>query len=353
MKNLNWFDKFFFFLNSLFAAALLFSYLLPYIPPLKFSLLSVLSLGVPLLILINIAFLIYWLIRFKKQFLLPFIVLLLGYNHVTSVYEINPLEEGEQPSDDNLKVLSYNVKHFSQYLSSTEERENIPRQITTFIEEQNPDIVSMQEYYNGEVEVASQFPYKYIKLKTQSAEFGLAILSKYPIINTYSMDFDSKSNNNGVYADIVVGKDTLRVINIHLQSFSEKPDLGNIERESSKRVWLGMGQTFAIQQVQVEKVLEVIKNTPYKVVVMGDFNNTAYSYIYRELKSEGFGLNDAYKEAGNGFGRTFDFDYFPLRIDFILPDESIEVESFGTMEVFYSDHFPIKATLNLSPESSE
>ncbi|MDT0688350.1 endonuclease/exonuclease/phosphatase family protein [Salegentibacter sp. F188] len=349
MKNLNWFDKFVFLLNSLFAAALLFSYLLPYIPPQKFALLSVLSLGVPLLIMINAAFLVYWLIKLKKQIWLPLLTLLLGFNHVTSIYEFGASEE-DNPQAEGMEIISYNVKHFSQYLSSAEERETVPKDITSFITNEDPDIVAFQEYYNGEIEVAKRFPYKYIKLKTESAEFGLAILSKYPIINTVSLDFSSSSNNNGVYADIVVENDTLRVFNIHLQSFSVKPDIGNIEKESSKRVFLGMGQTFAIQQEQIELVLEVIKNTPYKVIVVGDFNNTAYSYIYRRLRSEGFGLNDAYKEAGSGFGKTFDFDYFPLRIDYILPDESIEVLSFKTYNVSYSDHFPVKATLSLSSE---
>ena len=47
MKGLNWFDRFLFLLNILFAVALLFAYLLPYIPPSSFALLSVFSLGVP------------------------------------------------------------------------------------------------------------------------------------------------------------------------------------------------------------------------------------------------------------------------------------------------------------------
>ncbi|MDT0687459.1 endonuclease/exonuclease/phosphatase family protein [Autumnicola psychrophila] len=347
MKNLNWFDKFIFLLNSLLAAALLVSYILPFIPPREFALLSVLSLGVPLLIMINMVFLIYWLIKLKKQIWLPLITLLLGFNHVSSIYEVDASDEEEI---DGLEVMSYNVRHFNHYLSSKEEREMTPKNIGAFIAKEDPDIVAFQEYYNGEMKIAERYPYKYIKMKTENAEFGLAILSKYPIIKTVSLNFDSASNNNGVYADIVVKNDTLRVINIHLQSFSVKPDIGNIEKESSKRVFLGMGQTFAVQQEQVELVLEVIRNTPHKVIVLGDFNNTAYSYIYRELRSEGSGLKDAYKEAGSGFGRTFDFDYFPLRIDFILPDESIEVLSFETTEVFFSDHFPIKAILSLSSE---
>ncbi len=107
-----------------------------------------------------------------------------------------------------------------------------------------------------------------------------------------------------------------------------------------------MGQTFVRQQTQMEIVLKLIRRTPYKIILMGDFNNTAYSYIYRELKSEG--LYDAYKEAGNGFGRTFDFRFFPLRIDFILANEGLEVLEFTTYEVQYSDHFPISATFDLN-----
>ena len=345
MKKLNWFDKSLFFLNSLLAATLLFSYLLPYIPPQKFALLSVLSLGVPLLLIINIGFFIFWLFRLKKQFLLSLIVLLFGYNHLSSIYEISGNEESN--TRDGIEFLSYNVRHFNHYLSTAKEREGIQENIAALIKKENPDIVSLQEYYIKETEVAPNFPHKYIKLKTKSSEFGLAILSRYPIINSYSFDFESSSNNNAVYADIVIKEDTLRIINVHLQSFSVKPDMDKIEKENSKRVFLGMGQTFAIQQGQIDEILDLIKETEYPFVLMGDFNNTAYSYIYRKLNNTKAGPKDAFKEMGQGFGRTFDFDYFPLRIDYIMPSKNIEVLSFKTMEVFYSDHFPIKARLKL------
>lgn len=342
MKKLNWFDKLLFFLNSLFAAALLFAYLLPFIPPSSFALLSVFSLAVPFFIMINFLFLVYWLLKLKRQVLLPLIVLLLGFNHLTSIYEFSSTEEIDDASR-TLKLLSLNARQFNQYGWSGDE--NIPEKISRFLIEENPDVLGIQEYFTGELEVGQHFPYKYIKLKEKNSEFGLAILSQNPIINSGSLDFPTSSNNNGIYADIVVGQDTLRVINVHLQSYNIKPEFGKLEQEHSKKVFRGMGQTFVRQQEQMEIVLDLVKKTPYRMVVLGDFNNTAYSYIYRELRAAGF--NDAYKEKGNGFGRTFDFDYFPLRIDYIMPEESIEVLSFETKEVHFSDHFPVIAVIEL------
>lgn len=342
MKNLNLFDKFVFILNSFFAACLLFSYALPYIPPKTFALLSVLSLGVPFLILVNLVFLLYWILRLKKQFLLPLIVLLLGFNHLTSIYEIEAFQNDE-PVKADLKIITYNVRQFNEY--GFDKQANVPEKISAFFKKEDADIIGMQEYFSGELSVAERFPYKYIKLKTKSAEFGLAIFSKFPIVHSGSLDFTTESNNNGVFADIATPIDTIRVINVHLQSFRVKPNLGDLEKEESKRVFRGMGQTFAKQQNQIEEVFELIDNSPYKVIVLGDFNNTAYSYIYRELLSKGF--DDAYKVAGKGFGRTFDFDFFPLRIDFIFVEESMEVNYFETEEVHYSDHFPVKAKISL------
>lgn len=346
MKKLNWFDRFLFLLNSLFAAALLFTYLLPYIPPTRFALLSVLSLTVPMLIIINLAFLIYWVLRFKRQFLMPLIVLLLGFNHLTSIYEFNSEEEEASAAKSDFEIMSYNVRHFNENKIYGNEGK-IAAEVADFVKKQDPDVMNFQEYYKEEGTVARLFPHSYIKMKTKNAEFGLAIFSKYPMIHRVSLDFPTSSNNNAIYADLVKGKDTIRVINVHFQSFSTKPDMENIESEHSKKVFLGMGQTFAIQQEQMEMVLDVTMDSPYRVILTGDFNNTAYSYIYRKLRSAGYGLNDAYKEAGNGFGRTFNFKYFPLRIDFILVGDRMKVTNFRTMRVLHSDHFPIKASLKL------
>ena len=95
----------------------------------------------------------------------------------------------------------------------------------------------------------------------------------------------------------------------------------------------------------MELFLDHKSKCKYKTIITGDFNNTAYSYIYKEIKGEDY--VDTFEEAGNGFGRTFDFKFFPLRIDFILADEDFTVNGFKTYDVKLSDHYPIKATLKL------
>jgi len=68
--------------------------------------------------------------------------------------------------------------------------------------------------------------------------------------------------------------------------------------------------------------------------------------VYGRIKGN---FKDAFEEAGTGFGTTYDFRWFPLRIDFILVDNTFEVEEFKTFNNKYSDHYPVKATLNLHP----
>ena len=59
-------------------------------------------------------------------------------------------------------------------------------------------------------------------------------------------------------------------------------------------------------------------------------------------------LNDCFEEAGKGFGETYNFKYYPARIDYIFADKKIKVKQFSNFSDFKnSDHFPIIARLNL------
>ena len=344
MKKLSLFDKFIFILNSLLATALLFSYLLPHIPPKSFPLLSVLSLGVPVLIILNSLFLIYWILRFKRQFLLSLIVLLLGYNYVTRFVKFSDAEEDLEMVSD-FSLMSYNVRMFNAYEWS--DRKDIPEKITGFINEKNPDILCVQEHYIGAAELANVYPYEYVKLKGKNAEFGSAIFSKFPIISQGSLDFPHDGNNNAIYSDVVINKkDTVRVINVHFQSLMIKPGIDDLKKEDSKKLLGRIGYGFSLQQEQAEMLMDHLKQSPYKTVIAGDFNNTSFSYIYNLIKQDGR-FKDAFLEAGSGFGKSFDLNYFPLRIDFLLIENGLSINEFKKFDIKYSDHYPVLTKIGL------
>jgi endonuclease/exonuclease/phosphatase family metal-dependent hydrolase len=341
MKNLKLIDKLIYIINAFVATMLLLSYVLPYFSPKNFALLSVLSLGVPFLILTNVIFFIYWLIKLKKQLILSLVVLTIGYFTLGSFYKFSSSDM--EPEKTDLSVMNYNVRLFNLYEWIPEK--GIETKMVDFIKTKAPDVISLQEYHPHKNIDLSFFKYKFEKLSGKKMKYGQAIFSQYPIINSGSVEFPNTSNN-AIFADIVKGEDTLRIYNVHLQSLRIDANYDKLKQEDSDWILKRVEQTFKMQQEQTELFLKHKANSPYKMIICGDFNNSAYSYVYKEIKGD---LKDAFKMAGNGFGRTYNFKFFPIRIDFIFGESEFEVTDFKTFDNKYSDHFPILATYKLHP----
>jgi len=339
MKKLRLIDKIIFVLNSIAAILLFLSYILPYLPPKTFSILSVLSLGVVILILVNILFFLFWFVRLKRQCVLSLVVLLIGYIYYGSLYKFSSPKNIESPN--NMTIMNYNVRMFNLYKWIP--KTGIDAKIMDFVKKESPDILSVQEYHPNPNRDFSIYKYKYENLSGKKLKSGQVIFSKFPIINSGSIEFPETSNN-AIYADIVKGKDTIRVYNVHLESMHINTNVDSLKKEKSERLFKRIGKTFEMQQSQTELFLEHKENCRYKMILCGDFNNTAFSYVYRKIKND---LNDTFKEAGSGFGRTYDFKFFPIRIDFIMADEAFSVNGFKAYNVHYSDHYPIMTTLSL------
>lgn len=336
MKGLSFFGKAIFFLNSIFAILLVLGYALPYIPPHIFPKLSVLSLLLPVLILINAIFLVYWLLRAKRQLFLSAFVLIIGIGHISTLYHFGSNEVDVK----GLKLVSYNVRSFN--INEWSQQKNIGSRILEFVTDRNPDIICFQEY-NSEYKLSEDlYPYHYKKMIGNSEIFGQIIYSKYPIINTGSLGFKN-TGNNAIYADIVIANDTIRVYNVHFQSLRVSSKFNTLKEEDSKRLLGRMGEAFKKQEMQVMQFLESERTSPYPVIVAGDFNNSATSYMYRKIKGEKI---DAFEKAGSGTGRTFTFDFVPLRIDFILTDSKFEILTFKNHDIKLSDHYPIETVLS-------
>ena len=337
MKNLGLFEKFLFFINSLIAFLFLGSLLIPYLSPSIFSHFSILSLFSPLIIIANILFLFFWIAKLKRQFILSLVVLIIGIDSLRSF--INFSNNSRFLGGNEISIISYNVRLFNIYKWIEEDNVNI--KIRDFLNEKNPDIICLQEYQNSEFKIHN-YPYMYEKLRGDNLKYGQAIFSRYPIINKGSVDFNS-SSNNAIFSDIKIMNDTIRVYNIHLQSFSfEKVNpLININKKN-KIVIKNISDTFIQQEQQVNELKKSINNSPYKVIVTGDLNNTAFSYVYKELSKS---LNDAFKAKGNGLGITYNYNFIPLRIDFVFTEKLFKINSFKTFKLNLSDHEPIYTEL--------
>ncbi len=336
MKKLSLLNKVIYFINNIFALLLFLSIAIPYIKPKSFPVISVLSLTVPFLIFAHFLFIIYWVINgVKKQFFLSAICILLTIFFSYFPYKFNGKKS---VNDSDITIMNYNVHLFNRY--NWIKTKNISNKISDFITQNNPDIIALQEYYSS-AKSDLKFPYKYVKLKGKS-EFGQAIFSKYKIINKGSLDF-KETSNNAIFIDILKAEDTIRVYNLHLESFGIEIDSLELTENNSKKLLNRLATLFAKQQPQVEQFLAHKKKCKYKMIICGDFNNTAYSWVYRKLKGD---FKDTFLQAGRGFGKTFDFHNYPLRIDFILVDDKFDVQEHQNFNVKYSDHEPILAKLD-------
>ena len=333
----SFFQGILFFINSIVACLLLLSYAIPFFNPFNHPYIGIFGLLVPFLILLNFVFFIYWLVQLKKQALLSIITLVIGFYNLDAFYQIS---ERDVIVPSTTKVMSYNVRLFNKF--DWIKNKDVKSNIISTIEGEDPDILCIQEYIPNK-ELESSFPYKYIVIKNKKGQLGQAIFSKYPIINKGNLDFKN-SANNVIYADFIKNRDTVTIYNIHLESLKINPSKENFGEKDSKSLIARINASFKKQAEQASLLIDHEKKNPHKKIFSGDFNNTAFSWVYKQLKGSKV---DAFEESGVGFGSTFNYP-FPTRIDFILVDPEISIKSFKTLDLNYSDHFPIISRMEIN-----
>jgi len=347
MKKLSWFNKVVFACNIVVTVLTFVAYILPFLAPKMFPLLSVLTLILPLFLILNGLFFIYWLLQVKRQVILSGLVLLLGITFISKFYKFSSNDVESEEKD--FTVMSYNVRLFN--LFDWIKDRNVGDAILTFINEQNPDILCIQEYSENAKVDLRVYKYKAIFMEGGNhIKTGQAIFSKFPIFNQGDFKIP-EAGNNVIYADIRKGKDTIRVYNIHLQSIKISPDVNEIQehvdainKSKSQQVFTRIRDAFKKQEQQAAVLVNHKKECHYPLIICGDMNNSPFSYIYRNIKGD---LHDCFEEAGKGFGQTYRFKYYPARIDYIFADRKMKVKSFTSFSQFEnSDHFPIMTRLS-------
>ncbi|MCM4168999.1 hypothetical protein KCTC52924_00237 [Arenibacter antarcticus] len=337
-------NKLVFLVNGLFAFLLAMSCFVPQIPVTHFPFLSILSLMVPLLVLTNVIFFCYWLLLGSRNLWMSAIVLGIGYLVMGTFFRFQPSEE--PISKGEISIMSFNARGFNR--SGMISDKTISTQIVALVKAEDPDIVCFQEFDYTKKKSADFNAYKYsfIDYEYGHKKVVLAIYSKFPILNNGSLDFP-ESANSAIYADVVTQKDTVRVYNLHLESHKVIPSVRRLSDEPKARLYKRMSRSFAKQQEQAA-IFNAHRNaTPYKKIVSGDFNNTQFSNVYQVIKDD---MQDSFLEQGSGYGRTYNFKYYPVRIDFIFLDKAFEVKAHKNFDVKLSDHFPLMASFNIGAQ---
>ena len=334
------FNGFMLLLNIGMSTLLLLACLLPYISVALVPSMSIFSLFVPFLVLGNLLFLIYWMIQFKKIVFLPIVSLGIAYFFIGSFFQFRA--ERPMPPSQDFSIMSFNTRLFNKYQWSDDP--SIANQIVAFIKKTDPSVICFQEFDVSMKKRFMSYPYVFISASDNSKQAVQAIFSKFPIAAKGMLPFPN-STNTAIFVDLKIKGDTVRLYNIHLQSLRVKPEASSLEAGTRERLYKRLKVSFAKQQAQADIIATHKSDSPHKVIVAGDFNTNQFSSVYHTIKGA---LTDSFTSAGSGYGKTFDFKYFPMRIDFLLSDPSFEITYHKSFPLSLSDHFPVLVAYRLN-----
>lgn len=354
------FNRLVLYLNILCVAALLLAIAAKHISPALFWFPAFFGLAFPYLYVLNLLFFIYWFTLFKPVLVYSGTALLLGVPTVSGFVQYNTREK--TVAGKELRVTSYNSMLFDLY-NWSHNKESRSGILNSLIEI-DPDILCLQEFYTSEetgdfnnldtIKQSLSTPFHHTAFTTTLRKYdhwGIATFSRYPIVNEGTILFQTRSNNICIFSDIVINQDTIRVYNVHLQSISfswrDHEFYENVLKgqssdklEGSRNILRRIKRAFVMRTKQVEMIVSHMKTCRYKIIVCGDFNDTAASYAYGRMTEN---LLDAFKTSGSGFGRTYAGKWPQFRIDYILYDPSINCRSYERSAETFTDHYPITA----------
>lgn len=350
-------------INLLVVVLLLCSYAGAYISPETFWPLALVVMGYPVLLLLTAAFAVYWMFRKNWILYLNIGAVLLQYHHAEGAYGFSRSAENESMTDSDIRVMSYNVRLFDYYNWSKNKRTR--DSIYGIINDFTPDILCIQEFYHDNTgyfptkepllegtELRHMHVHNYVNKLDEKQLWGMATLSRYPIIGKDAIIFDRSFGNLCMITDVRMGDDTVRIYNLHLQSIrlnnhdknmiddmlkkQKTPDL-----KDSRSIMSQMINGFQMRARQAEQVAEHIRSSPYPVILCGDFNDVPTSYAYRTIST---GLHDSFVAKGKGLGGTYVLVPF-FRIDNIFHSDGFNTLKHTTHPEALSDHLAVSCVL--------
>ena len=337
--------------NAFFAGIFILTAYSPHLHPDLHPIVSCLGLTFPIFLVINICFLIFWLVANYRYALLSLITLLICFSQIRTYipfhFTTRSIPEG------SIKILSYNIMGFNGM-----KKEDGENPILSYLAKSDADIICLQEYgaatntkYLTDKDIKKALKaYRYRDIY-QNGGSQLACYSKYPILSANKIDYQSTYNASIIY-ELEVNEDTITLINNHLESnkltkedkvvyeeMLKKPKAEKV-KSGLRQLVRKLAEASTIRSHQADTIARIIEESrhPYKIVC-GDFNDASISYTHRILTQE---LDDAFTESGKGLGISYNQNKFFFRIDNILISPNLKAYNCTVdRSIKESDHFPI------------
>lgn len=326
-----------------------------HLDPAHFPMLANAGLAFPLFIVINLAFLIFWVFVKFRYVVIPFLTFLVCY---IPVRDYCPLNADEAQPRGALKVLTFNVCDFNYEFAILPAAEN---PAVKYIYDSQADIVCLQEATVPENAIDSitaflrpRYPYSSHDRQKANGEI-IIVYSRYPIASKEVIPYTTANEGNVSCAyNINIHGHCLLLVNNHFQSNrinpTEKNNFRNIidgkltkdsARVSSSLLINKLAVASRLRGPQVDAVARYIAHNRdgKSVIVCGDFNESPIAYSHTRLTEH---LTDCFVASGRGFGWSFRQNHINVRIDNILcSDDSKPYRCTVDNSVKISDHFPV------------
>ena len=332
--------------------------------PADHPLLSTMGMAFPFFLLVNIAFLFFWLIFKWRMIWISVLGLVCAYVPI-NIYM--PLNSRQDIPEGALKLVSYNVCAYGGNYKYEQGFETVLK----YFVEQEPDIICVQEdvdtwrrYVFREYEKHWAYNDTIVICNSVESFNTLGIHTRFPIIKRERIEYASLANGSAAWW-LKVGKDTLVVVNNHFEGCHLNNDdraqyrqiiKGELPSDSaraeSKLLLIKLAEANAKRSNQVRAVLRYVEeHSQYPIIVCGDFNDNPISYSRHAMAEQ---LTDCFRETGRGIGLSYNQKAFSFRIDHIFCSKQLQPYNCKVdVEMDASDHYPILCWLKMAENNEK
>lgn len=309
---------------------------------------TVVALLLPGLLLLTFIFLL--LLLYRKSWgaaILPGLVVLASLSVAGRLFAFGGDTVAAAAASEQLTIVTNNAKGFKDLAWQPVDESIVDKLITSL---GPPDVLLLQEAG------PDQGPSRLRPAILAAGKFTGYLQPKAKTVATYGGDLkligsEFTTYNGFSVVDMKTRLGTIRFINAHLESNRISGMASKIgkdkelkqELDLAESMFRSYGRTARTRGTQADKIRRYVEESPYPIIIGGDFNDVPSSYTYQRILTPR--LRDAWVVGGFGLGTTFTGPLPGLRIDFLMVDTSLNIVEVERFDTGFSDHLGLRVVV--------